>query len=119
MGKSAANDAHDGDDDELQRFSKGVRYSPMRSRNGAMCRKHGKHKCDKEHPSTIAVYIFPNISPCSHSSQGGHDAPAVSYVAVGPIKLWHHASKASRFSSRSPSARSASRLDRLLGATPP
>jgi hypothetical protein len=58
-------------------------------------------------PVTVAVYIFPNISPCSHSSLGGHGAPAVSYVAVGPIKLWHHASKASRFSSRSPSARSA------------
>ena len=42
MGKSAANDAHDGDDDELQRFSKS---------DGALSgggREHEEHKRDKE-----------------------------------------------------------------------
>src|SRR5215210_8937183 len=82
----------------------------LKMRDRATSRQHGEHKAVKERCRCEAqsAYLFPNISPCSHSSPGGHDAPAVSYVAVGPIKLWHHASKASRFSSRSPSARSAS-----------
>src|SRR5919106_4614798 len=58
-------------------------------------------------PVTVAVYIFPTISPCSHSSLGDHGAPAVPYAAAGPTKLWHHASKASLSSSRSPSTHSA------------
>jgi hypothetical protein len=83
----------------------GVRHSPEMGDG----REHEEHKRDKERCRCEAqsAYLFPNSSPCSHSSPGDHDAPAVSYVAVGPIKLWHHVSKASRFSSRSPSARSA------------
>jgi hypothetical protein len=36
MGKSAANDTHDGDDDQLQRFSKGVATLFLEMRDGAM-----------------------------------------------------------------------------------
>ena len=36
IGKSTAHDAHDGDDDELQRFSKGVAALLLELRNGVM-----------------------------------------------------------------------------------
>src|ERR687895_2816802 len=76
-----------------------------------MCngRKHGEHKRDKQRCRCEAqsAYLFPNISPCSHRSPGDHGAPAVPYAAAGPTKLWHHASKASLSSSRSPSTHSA------------
>src|SRR5215211_5580711 len=72
-------------------------------------REHGEHKRDKERCRCEAqgAYLFPNVSPCSHSWPDGHDAPAVPYAAAGPTKLWHHASKASLSSSRSPSSHSA------------
>jgi hypothetical protein len=41
MGKSAANDAHDGDDDELQRFSKGVATLFLEMRDGARAETWG------------------------------------------------------------------------------
>jgi hypothetical protein len=47
IGKSTADDAHDDHDDEMQRFSKGVEHSAVRSRNGLMRRQHGEHKRDK------------------------------------------------------------------------
>jgi hypothetical protein len=76
-----------------------------------MCngRKPGEHERDKERCRCEAggAYLFPNISPCSHSSPGDHGAPAVPYAAARPTKLWHHASKASLSSSPSPSTHSA------------
>jgi hypothetical protein len=56
MGKSATDDAHDGDDDdddELQRFSKGVRHSAVVSRRGVMDREHRERKYNKVHPHNI------------------------------------------------------------------
>ena len=47
IGKSAAHDAHDGDDDELQRFSNGVRHSALETRRGVMGREQWERKCDK------------------------------------------------------------------------
>src|SRR5829696_5177968 len=79
---------------------------PERRRDG---REHGEHKADKERfwCETRGADLCPNISPCSQSWPGGHGAPAVPYAAAGPTKLWHHASKASLSSSRSPSTLSA------------
>jgi hypothetical protein len=47
IGKSTADDAHDDHDDEMQRFSKGVEHSAVRSRNGLMRRQHAEHKREK------------------------------------------------------------------------
>src|ERR671911_3133570 len=82
---------------------------PLRRRERAMSWEHEEHKAVKERCRCEAhsAYLFPNVSPCSHSSPGGHGAPAVPYAAAGPTKLWHHASKASLSSSRSPSTLSA------------
>src|SRR5215203_5231540 len=109
MGKITADDAHDANDDELQRYSKWGATLSAETRERAMSREYGEHKAVKERCRYEArcAYLFPNISPCSHSSPGDHGAPAVPYAAAGPTKLWHHASKASLSSSRSPSTLSA------------
>jgi hypothetical protein len=41
IGKSTSHDAHDGDDDGLQRFSKGVAALYLDMRDGAMGREYG------------------------------------------------------------------------------
>jgi hypothetical protein len=51
IGKSTAHDAHDGDDDELQRFSKGVAALFLEMRDGAMGVNIGSirpSKCDAD-----------------------------------------------------------------------
>jgi hypothetical protein len=47
MGESAANDAHDGDDDELQRFSKGVATVFLEMRDSAMSGSMGSTSATK------------------------------------------------------------------------
>src|SRR5829696_5365133 len=81
----------------------------LKMRDRATSRQHGEHYAVKERYRCEAqsAYLFPNVSPCTHRSPGGHGAPAVPYAAAGPTKLWHHASKASLSSSRSPSTHSA------------
>ena len=66
MGKSAANDPHNSDDDELQRFSKwGASLSP--ETRACVSREHGEHNCDEVRcrSGTQSAYFFPNISYCS------------------------------------------------------
>ena len=67
IGKSTADDAHDGDDDELQRFSKGVAAPYLEMIEAVMGREFGSAsatKCDAD-VKLEAVYLFPNISSCS------------------------------------------------------
>jgi hypothetical protein len=47
MGKITADDAHDANDDELQRYSKGGAPLSSESRDRAMGREHSERKCDK------------------------------------------------------------------------
>ena len=47
VGKRISHDAHDGDDDELQRFSKWGAPLYPEMRGGAMGREHGEYKRDK------------------------------------------------------------------------
>jgi hypothetical protein len=55
MGKSATDDAHDGDDDEMQRFSKRVRHSALETRDGAMGGNMGSTSATK--PVAVAVWF--------------------------------------------------------------
>jgi hypothetical protein len=65
IGKSTANDAHDDDDDELQRFSKGEEVPSWELEGSAMGREQWERKCDAD-VRLEAVYLLPNISPCSY-----------------------------------------------------
>ena len=86
IGKRTSHDAHDGDDDELLRFSKGMAAPYFEMRDAVMGREYGVRKAVKERCRCEAqsAYLFPNISPCSHSSPGAHGAPAAPYAAAGP-----------------------------------
>jgi hypothetical protein len=67
MGKSTTHDAHDGDDDELQRFSKGVAAPNLEMIDAVMGREYGVLKSDKERcrSGTQSAFFFPRISCCS------------------------------------------------------
>jgi hypothetical protein len=68
IGKSTSHDAHDGDDDELQRFSKGVAALFLEMRDHAMGGNMGEHKAVKERCRCEArsAYFFQHISCCSY-----------------------------------------------------
>jgi hypothetical protein len=91
IGKSISHDANDGDDDDLQGFSKGVEHSAVRSRNGVMNRQHVEYKRDEarhcsrptrplgagiaQHPSSYSRRLMTEIDdlathtpPLPHSS---------------------------------------------------
>ena len=75
MGKSTTHAAHDGDDDELQRFSKGVATLFLEMRDGAMGREQWERKCDKARrcsrptqPLGASIAQHPSSSPYSASA---------------------------------------------------
>jgi hypothetical protein len=81
IGKSTA---HDGHDDALQRFSKGVRYSALETRGGARGGNMGSTSATKSDADVKleAVYLLPNISrnrrvrpPLCSSRQGASHRP--------------------------------------------
>jgi uncharacterized protein YecA (UPF0149 family) len=70
IGQSTTYDAHDGDDDELQRFSKRVAALFVEMRDGAMDREQWERKCDKERRcSRPAQPLGASIHPHTSSSQ--------------------------------------------------
>jgi hypothetical protein len=67
IGKNGTHDAHDGDDDELQGFSKGVAEPYLEMIDVELGQEYGERKCDKGRcrSGTQSAYFFPNISCCS------------------------------------------------------
>jgi hypothetical protein len=67
IGKSTAHDAHDGDDDELQKFSKGVTAPYFEMRDGAMSRVIGSIRPTKARRrcEVRTLSSSPNISPAT------------------------------------------------------
>jgi hypothetical protein len=67
IGKNGTHDAHDGDDDKLQRFSKGVAAPYFEMIDAVIGREFREYKADKgrRRCEVCAVYSSPNTSPAT------------------------------------------------------
>jgi hypothetical protein len=75
IGKSTAHDAHDGDDDELQGFSKGVAAPYFEMIDALMSREYGERKADKgrRRCEVRPPLLFSKYIPCYSHSDTVHD----------------------------------------------
>jgi hypothetical protein len=67
IGKRTSHDAHDGDDDELLSFSKGVAEPYIEMIDAVMGREYGECKADKAQRRCVVrpLYSSPNTSPAT------------------------------------------------------